>query len=450
MKKLLLSSFVLLSAAVVAQSWVDQATGFPTSFGVDEISIVDANTVWITAYDGTGAGTYPKIVGKTTNGGTTWTAYTVSGPGTNALLSDIHGIDANTAFIVTAPHTAGANANRMWKTTNGGTTWTQQTIGYTANSFANHVYFWDANSGWTSGDPLNGKFEMFKTTNGGTTWTAVAGAPVPVDAQEYTYVGMKEVVGNSIWVGTSFGRLLHSTDKGETWNGYYTPVLDFGGAITSGSTGKLTMRNATSGLLIAVDGLEAGGNVSAGLYSTEDSGATWELVEPTGVWYYGDITYVPGTPNTYVSTGIAAAVNDPLLGSSYSKDGGLTWTSIDSGLQRGEVKFLNATTGWAGQFSDGPGGRSGILKFDGNLNLGVADTAAKASLRVFPNPTSDVLSISSDKKIESVTIFDLSGKKVQSLKGTNQINVSSLAKGNYMLQVSYSGGAVENTKFIKK
>jgi hypothetical protein len=31
-----------------------------TSFGPREISIVNANTVWISIYDGSGAGTYPK------------------------------------------------------------------------------------------------------------------------------------------------------------------------------------------------------------------------------------------------------------------------------------------------------------------------------------------------------------------------------------------------------
>ncbi len=447
MKKLLLSSFVLLSGVAVAQSWAEQATNFPTNFGVDEMHIVDANTVWITAYDGSGGGTYPKIVSKTTNGGTTWTATTVSGPGGNALVSDIHAIDANTAFIVTAPHTAGANANRIWKTTNGGTSWTQQTSAYGTNSFANHIYFWDANNGWTSGDPIaDGKFEMYKTTNGGTTWTAVAGRPTPENGDEFTYVGLKEVVGDNMWVGTSIGRILRSTNRGETWTGYYSPALDFGGVITEGSSGKMAFKDASNGLLITVDG-----GSSAGLYSTNDGGANWEFLDPTGTWYFGDITYVPGTPNTYVSTGINFN-DESWMGSAYSTDGGLTWINIDEGSQRGKVKFLNSTTGWAGQFSDGPApdGRTGILKFEGDLSLGVADNAVKSSLKVFPNPATDVVNISSNKKIESVTVYDLSGKRVQSFKGADQINISSLAKGNYMLQVNYGGGAVENTKLIKK
>lgn len=454
MKKLLLSSFALLAMGAFAQnSWTPQATKFPANFGVDEIRIVDANTVWTFAYDGRplteGGGTYPQIISKTLNGGTTWTASTVNGPGVNALISDLHAVDANTAFIVTAPHSAGTNANRIWKTTDGGATWTQQTSGYTSASFANHIYFWDANNGWTSGDPKNNAFEMYKTSNGGATWTLVPNVMAPLNSDEFTYVGLREVVGDNMWVGTSIGRILKSTDRGSTWTANVSPVVDFGGVITEGSSGSLTMKDANNGLLIAVDGQVLGGTPSAVLYSTADGGATWEPVEAEGPWYFGDITYVPGTENTYVSTGINGG-QPSYMGSSYSTDGGLTWTAIDAGQQRGTVKFLNPTTGWAGQFSDGPAGTTGILKFNGNLNLSVNNTAVKSSLKVFPNPAADVVSVKADKAIKGVTVIDLTGKKVQSFKGDEQINVSRLAKGVYILQVYYGDGAVENTKLIKK
>ena len=110
MKKLLLTGFVLAAMVSQAQSWVPQGTKFPANFGVDEIDIVDANTVWIFAYDGSGAGTYPKIVSRTTNGGTTWTASNITGPGSNALVSDLSAVDGNTAWVVTAPFAAGTNA----------------------------------------------------------------------------------------------------------------------------------------------------------------------------------------------------------------------------------------------------------------------------------------------------------------------------------------------------
>src|SRR5690606_19524306 len=302
-----------------------QGTKFPANFGVDEIDIVDANTVWTFAYDGSGAGTYPKVVSRTTDGGATWTATTVAGPGSNALISDISALDANTAWIITAPHTAGTNANRIWKTTNGGANWTQQTSGYTSGSFGNQIYFWDANEGWTAGDPIGGFFEMYKTTNGGTTWTLVPGRPAALG--DFGYVALKEVVGDNIWIGTDIGRILRSTDRGATWTASFSPVLDFGGVTTSGSSGAFAFKDANNGLLIAVDGADSPATTTASLYSSDDAGATWDPLSPTGTWYFCDITYVPGTANTYVSTGINSG--DPSwMGSSYSTDGGVTWVSI--------------------------------------------------------------------------------------------------------------------------
>lgn len=461
MKKLLLTGFMLAAMVSQAQSWVPQGTKFPANFGVDEIDIVDANTVWTFAYDGRplteGGGTYPKIISRTTDGGANWTARNITGLPTNALVSDISAINGTTAYIATAPSSGAVSANGIWKTTDAGVTWTKQANAYNpagSASFANHVYFWDANNGWTSGDPVGGKFEMYKTSNGGASWTPVPGALMAENDDEFTYVGLKDVVGDNIWVGTSIGRILHSPDRGNTWTGNYSPVLDFGGVITSGSSGAFAFKDANNGLLLAVDGADSPATLSAGLYSTNDGGVTWDPVTPNGTWFFGDIAYVPGTPNTYVTTGNNSDAAQG-TGSAYSTDGGLNWTIIDNipgieGGQRGKVSFLNPTTGWAGFFSDGPSGTQGIFKFSGNLALGVSDNAVKSNLKVYPNPATDIVNISSTKKIENITVIDMTGKKVQSFKAGNQINVSSLAKGTYILQVYYGEGAVENTKLIKK
>ncbi len=444
MKKFLLSlALISLSVEVNAQSWVDQATNLTLYYYPRVISIVDANTVWIDVNDGSGGGTYPKVIAKTTDG-STWTATNITGltSSSTATVSDISAIDANTAFIVTAPST-GTAGNGIYKTTNGGTSWTKQT-GYSASSFANQIHFWDANNGWTAGDPVDGKFEMYKTSNGGTTWTEVSGAPAQIDA-EYSYnKNNKYIVGDNIWIGTSLGRLLRSSDRGTTWEASYTPVLDYGGNIVTGSSGTFAFKDANNGLLIAIDNY-----VDAVLYSTTDGGANWDPIETTGTWYFGDVNYVPGTENTYVTTGIYTD-DEGVQGSAYSKDGGLNWVSIDAGIQRGSVKFLNPTTGWAGYFSDGSGGTQGILKFSGDLSLAVNEASVKSNLKVYPNPAVDVINLSADKEIKSVTIFDISGKKVKSSTETKQINVSSLAKGTYILQAHYGNGVVENTKIIKK
>ncbi len=454
MKKVLLSLSLFSLVLASAQSWTPQGIKLTTSFGPREISIVDANTVWVSVYDGTGNGTYPKTFSKTTDG-STWTAGTITGPPSAALVGDIAALDANTAWVVTAPST-GTNGNGIWKTTNGGGTWTRQgttSAPYSTASFANVIHFWDANEGFTSGDPVGTAFQIFRTTNGGTTWTAVANAPAPLGGIEYGLTGVKYVNGNSVWMGTTRGRILRSTDRGATWAAFPSPALDFGGGAAGGgvdgSSAKMAFKDANNGILIAVDN-----SVEAVMYSTTDGGATWEPMEPTGTWFFGDLAHVPGTPNTYVSTGIDSDAAQG-TGSSYTTDGGLTWKIIDNiagvdGGQRGTVKFLNATTGWCGFFSDGPTGSAGIFKFVGDLSLAVKEASANNNLKVYPNPAVDVVNLTANKEIKSVNIFDLSGKKVKSVTDTKQVNVSNLAKGTYIIQAYYGNGSVENTKLIKK
>ena len=74
MKKLLLN-FLLISSFGMNAQWTTQATSFTNvSEGVENISIIDANTVWALGYDGSSAtpANFQEFA-LTVNGGTTWT-----------------------------------------------------------------------------------------------------------------------------------------------------------------------------------------------------------------------------------------------------------------------------------------------------------------------------------------------------------------------------------------
>lgn len=428
--------------------WLPQGTNLSNSRGVQEISIVNATTAWISSYDGTGGGAYPKDVAKTTDGNS-WTAMTISNIPSGALISDIAGVSGQIAYVATAPSGSNASHNGIWKTTDGGANWTKYAgaIFNNSASFANHVYFWDENNGYCGGDPANGKFEMYKTTDGGTTWTAINTAPVPLNADEFTYTGVKKVVGDKIWLGTSLGRILYSGDRGTTWQAFSSPALDFGGVNSPGSSASFAFAdNGKDGLLVTDDG------GAAFLWVTSDGGENWDDAFPDGVWFPDDVAAVPGSTKTFVTSGIKP---QGLKGSSYSEDGGITWQLIDGGTsgdesgQRGTLAFLDGETGWCGGFSDGQGGGSGIFKFSGNIgDLGVADFD-QTKLQVYPNPATSVVNFSSGKEIKLVSIIDMTGKVVLQSK-TTQADVSALAAGVYIAQVRYADGAAQNTKIVVK
>ncbi|MGA9212273.1 choice-of-anchor J domain-containing protein [Kaistella sp.] len=72
----------------------------------------------------------------------------------------------------------------------------------------------------------------------------------------------------------------------------------------------------------------------------------------------------------------------------------------------------------------------------------------KNLISIYPNPTSDFIKIQNVKGLQSVRIFDMSGKKIKETSSAD-IDVRNLSAGQYILNI-YSGNEVISRKFIKK
>jgi len=440
MKKKLLSLFAVVTMATsFGQVYQTQNAGIPmASAGVRDFSIVDAQTSWVTFYDGSGGGTYPRYVGVTSNGGSNWSTNLVSALPTTALISDVQGIKSTTAYIVTAPTGSNGAANGLWKTENGGQAWTKVQGVFGNQSFGNIVYMWPNGTGLAIGDPVNNRYEMYKTTDGGATWSTLTTAPTPLTSSEYGYVGGKVVYENHIWLTSNTGRILQSSDYGVTWNSYSAPIDDFAG---EGSSGSMSFSSPTYGLLVDSFSL---------LWYTEDSGRNWDIKDAVN-YFDGDIKYVPGTENTFVSTGISQT-SSLGFGTAYSHDGGNTWTILDSDEQRGTIGVKDCSTMYVGQFTSSAQGAGGILKLanpiPGCENLGLNPVATnKVELKaVVSNQT---LNVVSNKEIKEVLVVDMTGKSVTKSDKVS-VNVAQLTPGTYVARVAYTDGAFGTVKFVVK
>lgn len=84
--------------------------------------------------------------------------------------------------------------------------------------------------------------------------------------------------------------------------------------------------------------------------------------------------------------------------------------------------------------------------------LSVSDAVKeKNNTSIYPNPVADILYFKGKGKIEKAEIYNMVGQKVKSLDTVEgQIDVSSLSKGDYILQYSVKGVQQESYKFIKK
>ncbi|MEP7127558.1 MAG: T9SS type A sorting domain-containing protein [Chitinophagales bacterium] len=430
----------LFLAASVSAQWIEEPTGFATaSRGINQIVITSHDNAWATAYNGSGSGsTNVRDFTRTTDGGATWVAGTVTAAPTNYSWSCLSAVDENTAWAMFYKNTSTATGG-IYKTTDGGTSWTQQGAGviFTTSSisFPDVLHFWDANTGVAVGDPVNNEFEIYYTSDGGATWTAPDAANIP-DAilGEYGYTRVFAVSDDIFWFGTNNGRIFKTTDHGVTWSAVQVTGLT--------DLVQIDYKDENLGWAKYID---ASSNVT--FMRTTDGGATWTQVNPSGTMYKGDFCYVPQTDMTLVSTGVDFSLPD--LGSSYSLDGGDTWVTIDDGIQYTSVNFYDNITGWAGGFNiDATTG--GIFKYDGGfVATGIAPVATDYSFKLYPNPSDGLFYISFDAENNlpiNIQITDAMGKLVMqtSYKDKSQlwlksIDMRNFQNGVYFLKIENNG-----------
>src|SRR6204780_3449902 len=126
------------------------------------VSPVDSRVVWAAGAGGT------YVV--TTDGGETWKAGVVPGA-ENLQFRDVQGVSDKVAYLMSI----GDNTTdfRIYKTEDGGATWTIQFTNETVNAFYDCFAFWTPNRGITHSDSVNGVFPDIRTTDG-TTWESIA------------------------------------------------------------------------------------------------------------------------------------------------------------------------------------------------------------------------------------------------------------------------------------
>ena len=88
------------------------------------------------------------------------------------------------------------------------------------------------------------------------------------------------------------------------------------------------------------------------------------------------------------------------------------------------------------------------ISFENNDFTAVEDVLTPSAIRVYPNPTADMLIIDGVTAKQEIAIYSLNGAKVlssQSQEGTNTLHVSDLPNGVYLLKL-----ANETFKLIKE
>jgi photosystem II stability/assembly factor-like uncharacterized protein len=478
----------------------------PSYFGQNSwavnMSVANDSTIWVEDINA-------DSISITTNGGGSWTSKPLPIP--NGFLRAAGGICAiseSKAYYILGT----SDSKGIYKTINGGDTWTKQTTGFNQSSFwPSIIHFWNENEGVSMGD-ANPDFEIYTTTNGGDQWNLIPQTNIPHGNNEAIYNNQTSyrLVGNSIFFMTTSARIFKSADKGLTWSVINTP---FHNSIDSIITYDFKDQNNGLVSYCSNDGLKHK------IYRTTNGGITWDSLTTNN--FYQQIKYIP-TANAYFSMSLNG-------GLSYSCDDGQTWISVS---YFNGIKLVTASYSPSGKiFWGGLGyiyysstfltvspGNLTIAAFDnstktfnitsntnwtavsnqswltinsqtGSNNSIVTLTAAEnqttstrtalvtvsgngvtdqtitviqdagittgvneienPEISIYPNPASTTLFIIGLAPGSKISIFDLSGKMLIIKQITsNQFDISNLSNGIYLIKIADRTG-ITTKRFVK-
>lgn len=267
----------LFCCNLYSDTWVELTSG--VSVSLNSVSAIDDNNVWVCGNNG--------AVLRSTNGGTNWTNVTGAPiPGTLAL-TNIFGMDANTALVTGST----ATATFVYRTSNAGTNWVQ--VFTQANGFIDAILMGNAVAGFMVGDPVpatGGRWSLWGTVNGGLTWDSTA-FNLPQNGTEagYNNCFYFDPVSQAVWFGTSNTRIYKSTNlilwfSQPTTGQINSYALWFNSSTNGmmGGTGMMFSSNAGTTWTATTSALPGTANVSG----VTGSGTNWWVVRQASTVYF--------------------------------------------------------------------------------------------------------------------------------------------------------------------
>jgi photosystem II stability/assembly factor-like uncharacterized protein len=247
---------------------------------------------------------------------------------------DFRGVQTFDGKSVYVMSSGEGGASRIYKSADGGGTWTLQYSDKRKGVFLDDLVCSEENHCFALSDPVDGKFLLLETTDG-EQWKELPREQMPAALpQEEIFAASNSSLllyeNSEIYFATggARARVFHSADLGQSWTVSETPMLS--GKVSQGIFS--IARAADTVVVVGGDYEKPGASEKTAAYSN-DQGKTWHLAE--------------GLPSGYrsaVDTFDAGFVAVGLNGAETSRDG-VHWTHIDSpGLN--SVTFISGK-GWA-------------------------------------------------------------------------------------------------------
>jgi photosystem II stability/assembly factor-like uncharacterized protein len=265
-------------------------------------------------------GTYspPDGVFKSTDGGASWSAAN-SGfpPGYDEIISLT--IDPQTPDTLYASvggcHTTPCTYSGVFKSTDGGTTWTGSGLAYSTPPTVLAI------------DPINPKTVYAATHNGvaksldaGTSWNAANSGLTASQIDSLT----ADPQNASGFFAITRGKVVRTADSGAHWSEFYTPLPSDDGRSTYPASTLVADPSAPGTFYLGIGGgNEEGGG---GILKSTDDGASWKRMQLPGPGGVLTLKLDPQNPNTLFVATIRALYK--------STDAGASWNLLFGTNQR--------------------------------------------------------------------------------------------------------------------
>ena len=344
---LIATSMAFASGGSRDYGWQVTPTPTDTTARFRGASAVSQDVAWVSGWQGTGPALAGKVL-RTTDRGATWQS--VGPPSAVGLqFRDIEAFDANTAVIMSIGNTP--DAFGMYRTSDGGQTWTQTFQNTEPTAFYDCMAFFDRHRGLAFSDPINGRFRIIATNDGGRSWHIVNADIPPALPGEFAFAASGQCLttagGRDAWIGTGgdvVSRVFHTSDRGQTWTVATTPIR----STPSGGISALAFRDPRHGIAVGGDFDPTAPSFDT-LALSNDGGASWPLNTNAPDELRSGADWVTGTDAIIVGP----------TGSDASFDQGRTWHRFDSG-SFDVVDCANGFACWAA----GAQGRAAYLTRD--------------------------------------------------------------------------------------
>ena len=274
------------------KNWFPLQVEYPGTLNLSDVFFINEN-------EGFAIGNQSYVF-KTSNGGKTWTFKNL---GSDTHCSSVYFINSSTGFLF-------GNSNSLWRTTDSGLSWKKIDLSaYGWNIWFRDMSFPNAQTGYIA--DLEGK--IYKTVDGGTVWTQISQVGT-------NYANCIRFISNEIGFiagGYEKGVLFKTEDGGSSWTDI--PV-DFG------SPSDIAFNSSGEKGIVVGDADGFGGISESGSFITEsgDAGESWQNISiiSGSTDFYSTRLFPDGTGYLF------GGVNNEKGIAYKSNDNGITWQRL--------------------------------------------------------------------------------------------------------------------------